>query len=103
MNLLPEDLFLDPVWHALNTRHRRLALAEGDARRYPADVAPFAAVAKPSESALRQLHSILAPGEYVWLMGTSYPHVRDLSQEGTLECAQMVLNTELAEKPMTSK
>jgi ribosomal protein S18 acetylase RimI-like enzyme len=103
MNVLPEDLFLDPVWHALNTRHRRLALVEGDARRYPADVAPFAAVAKPSESALRQLHSILAPGEYVWLMGTCYPHVPYLRNEGTLECAQMVLTTELAEKPMTSK
>jgi len=74
-------------------------VVEGDARRYPADVAPFAALARPGDSALRQLHSLLAPDEYVWLMGTSYPDVRYLRKEGTLECAQMVLTTELAQKP----
>jgi ribosomal protein S18 acetylase RimI-like enzyme len=99
MSALPEDLFLDAVWHALNTRHRHLALVEGDACRYPADVAPFAALAKPGVSALRQLHSLLAPGESVWLMGTSYPDVPYLRKEGKLECAQMVLTSELAEKP----
>jgi ribosomal protein S18 acetylase RimI-like enzyme len=99
MSVLPEDLFLDTVWHALNTRHSHLALVEGDACRYPADVAPFAALAKPAASALRQLHSLLAPDESVWLMGTSYPDVPYLRKEGTLECAQMVLATELAEKP----
>jgi ribosomal protein S18 acetylase RimI-like enzyme len=99
MNVLPEDLFLDAVWHALNTRHRHLALVEGDACRYPPDVAPFAALAKPGASALRQLHSLLAPDESVWLMGTSYPDVPYLRKEGTLECAQMVLATELAGKP----
>jgi ribosomal protein S18 acetylase RimI-like enzyme len=98
MNVLPEELFADPVWHALNTRHRRLALVEGDALRYPADVAPFAAVAKPRESALRQLHSLLVPDESVWLMGTSYPNVPGLRIEGTLVCVQMVLVTELAGK-----
>jgi ribosomal protein S18 acetylase RimI-like enzyme len=96
---LPEGLFRDPVWHALNTRHRHLAVVEGDAWRYPADVAPFAALATPGDSALRQLHSLLAPDEYVWLMGTSYPDVRYLRKEGTLECAQMVLTTELVQKP----
>jgi ribosomal protein S18 acetylase RimI-like enzyme len=99
MNALPEELFVDPVWHALNTQHRHLALVEGDARRYPADVAPFAALAKPTESALWELHSLLAPDASVWLTGTSYPEVPGLRNEGALECAQMVLTTELAEKP----
>jgi predicted GNAT family acetyltransferase len=99
MNVLPEELFADAVWHALNTRHRRLAIVEGDARRYPIDVAPFAALARPTESALRQLHSLLAPDESIWLMGTSYPDVPELRKEGTLECVQMVLTRELEAKP----
>lgn len=101
MNDLPAELFTDPVWHALNTRHSHLALIEGDARRYPVDVAPFAALAKPTELALWELHSLLAPGESVWLAGTAYPQLPELKNEGTLVCVQMVLTTELAEKPST--
>lgn len=98
MQTLPEHLFTDPVWHALNTRHSHLAVTAGDARRYRVDVAPFAALAKPTERALRELHSLLAPGESVWLAGTKYPHLPELQNEGTLECLQMVLTTELVEK-----
>ncbi len=92
---LPQELFADPVWHALNSRHSHLALIEGHARRYPSDVAPFAALARPTELALWELHSLLAPGESVWLMGTHYPHLPELRNEGTLECSQMVLMAEL--------
>jgi ribosomal protein S18 acetylase RimI-like enzyme len=98
MDDLPTDLFTDPVWHALNTRHSHLAVIEGDARRYPVNVAPFATLAKPTELALWELHSLLAPGEYVWLFGTHYPQLPELRNEGTLECVQMVLPVELAEK-----
>jgi predicted GNAT family acetyltransferase len=90
MNDLPENLFANPVWHALRTKHRRFAISAGDACRYPADVAPFAAVATPNKSALQSLHSLLSPGEDVWLIGESYPSVPELSCEGTLECLQMV-------------
>jgi ribosomal protein S18 acetylase RimI-like enzyme len=98
MDDLPTDLFTDPVWHALNTRHSHLAVIEGDARRYPVNVAPFATLAKPTELALWELHSLLAPGEYVWLFGTHYPQLPELRNEGTLECVQMVLPVELPEK-----
>ena len=98
MDNLPAELFTDPVWHALNTRHSHLAVIDGDARRYAVDVAPFAALAKPTELALWELHSLLAPGEYVWLFGTHYPYLRELRNEGTLECLQMVLPVELAGK-----
>src|SRR5258708_2246219 len=73
MNDLPESLFANPAWHALQTKHRHFAVSAGDACRYPADVAPFAAVAAPTTVALQQLHSLLAPGESVWLIGESYP------------------------------
>lgn len=91
MSDLPENLFANPVWHALQTKHRHLAVSNGDACRYLADVAPFAAVATPSVEALQSLHSLLAPGEYVWLIGESYPGTPEVSFAETLECLQMVL------------
>lgn len=91
MSNLPENLFANPVWHALRTKHRHLSVSAGDACRYPADVAPFAAVAAPTENALQSLHSLLMPGEYVWLIGESYPSVPELKCERNLDCLQMVL------------
>jgi hypothetical protein len=52
---LPESIFLNPVWHALHTKHRHLAYSTADACRYSADVVPFAAVNAPSADAKRQL------------------------------------------------
>lgn len=92
---LPENLFANPVWHALQTKHRHFAVSAGDACRYPANVAPFAAVAVPTASALQSLHSLLAPGEYVWLIGESYPSVPGLACEANLDCLQMVLPEEI--------
>jgi GNAT superfamily N-acetyltransferase len=91
MTDLPENLFANPVWHALQTKHRHFAVSAGEACRYPANVAPFAAIATPSKGALQSLHSLLTPDEYVWLIGESYPSVPELSCQGTLECLQMVL------------
>ncbi len=95
MNHLPDRLFENPVWNALQTKHRRLAVSEGDACRYPAEVVPFAAVAAPTSLALQQLHSLLAPGEFVWLVGESYPHLPELRFEETLECLQLMLPEEV--------
>jgi GNAT superfamily N-acetyltransferase len=91
MNDLPDSLFANPVWHALQTKHRHLAVSEGDACRYPAEVVPFAAVAAPTLVALRQLHSLLAPSEFVWLVGENYPRLPELRFEEALECLQMML------------
>jgi ribosomal protein S18 acetylase RimI-like enzyme len=93
MSELPEELFADPIWHALRTRHRHLALAAGDARRYPADVAPFASLAAPERSAWEDLRSLLVEGESVWLALPAPPVVATpgLRLEGSLECVQMAL------------
>lgn len=88
---LPHDLFANPVWHALRTRHRHFAVAAGDAVRYPAEVTPFAALAAPTPDALTQLASLLAPNESVWLVGESYPAAPELVFDGTLDCLQMSL------------
>jgi predicted GNAT family acetyltransferase len=95
MNDLPASLFTNPAWHALQTKHRHLAVSAGDACRYPAEVAPFVAVARPSAVALEHLDSLLAPGEHTWLIGESYPCVPELSFQETLECLQMILPEEV--------
>jgi predicted GNAT family acetyltransferase len=92
MSDLPESLFLNPVWHALQTRHRHFAKSTADANRYPADVVPFAAVIAPNAECMQQLHSLLASGESTWLIGQRYPQTTpDLVFKETLECFQMVL------------
>jgi ribosomal protein S18 acetylase RimI-like enzyme len=96
MNDLPESLFTNPIWNALQTKHRHFAVSAGDACRYPADVAPFVAVAEPTSAALQRLHSLLVPGESVWLIGKSYPQAPALFLEETLEALQMVLPEEVA-------
>lgn len=92
----PESLFANPVWHALHTKHRHFTLASAAACRYPADVAPFAAVAAPTAAAWQELHSLLAPGEFVWIVGESYPRAPALAFEETMQCLQMVLPLDVA-------
>jgi ribosomal protein S18 acetylase RimI-like enzyme len=96
MSDLPEHLFADPVWNALHTGHRRFLTSNGEACRYPADVAPFAAVANPSVGALRQLQELMAQNETIWLVRTesSLPEVSGIRIEETLPCLQMVLAEE---------
>ena len=39
-----QDQLADIVWSSLTTGHQHLALIEGGVRKYPADIAPFAAI-----------------------------------------------------------
>lgn len=50
------------VWQALTGPHAHLALGTGAARLYPRDVAPFAAIATPDDTAYRDLAAALPPG-----------------------------------------
>src|SRR5579862_1627584 len=96
MNDLPEDLFHNPAWHALHTKHRHLALCAGEACRYPAEISPFVAVAALSSNALVQIHELLAPGESAWLIGDNCPRVPELMVEETMDVLQMMLPEETA-------
>jgi ribosomal protein S18 acetylase RimI-like enzyme len=49
------NLLDNPVWHALTGPHRAHALGRGAARHYPRDIAPFSAIAEPSEQAYADL------------------------------------------------
>lgn len=52
-----------PIWTALTTRQQTLAQIEGGARRYPPDIAPFAALAAESAQSWDALHALLGAGE----------------------------------------
>jgi ribosomal protein S18 acetylase RimI-like enzyme len=90
MSDLADSMFLNPVWHALQGPHRHLALTEGGACRYPADVVPFAAIDAPSAAAFAQLRSLLEPDESIWIVdyGRAAP---GLAVVDALECLQMAL------------
>ncbi len=90
-NLLPDHLFADPIRAALATAHSDLAIGDEPVRRYPAEVAPFATVAEPSEAAMEALRSLLAPGEAVWLFGSDFPAVPGLIPTDRMTCPQMAL------------
>jgi ribosomal protein S18 acetylase RimI-like enzyme len=94
MTELPAELFSNPVWHALHTRHSNFAITAGDACRYPSEVTPFAAVAEPSEGALKQLATLLAPGESVWIHGAQFPAVQELDFVESLVCLVMIAPNE---------
>jgi len=52
-----------PIWTALTTRHALLAQVNGPARRYPPDIAPFAALADETAQSWAALHALMRPGE----------------------------------------
>jgi predicted GNAT family acetyltransferase len=96
MSDLPERLFANPIWNALRTTQRNLAVSAGEAVRYPGDIVPFAAVVAPEIGPLTQLRSLLAPGESVWIVAEVYAEIPRLVREDTIQCYQMVLPKEVA-------
>jgi GNAT superfamily N-acetyltransferase len=59
----------NPVWQSLTTQHAGLALTAGPAVRYPAAIAPFAAVPDEAGRSANQLTSLVDDGEAVYLVG----------------------------------
>jgi hypothetical protein len=96
--VLPEALFSNPVWHALHGPHRHLAIVEGSACRYPADVSPFAAIDAPTGRALDDLQLLLAPDESVWVVDCGRP-APGLNVVDSLDCVQMALPADVELPP----
>ena len=60
----------NPAWSALTGAHAHLAEGSGLARRYPAEVSPFAAIADESDpQAWRDLAQLVGPGGVALLTG----------------------------------
>lgn len=98
MTELPEAVFSNPVWHALQGPHRHLAIANGSAARYPADVCPFVAIAAPTRPSFDDLRSLLAGDETVWIADHGR-HVAGLDVVASLPCVQMVLPAHAEPRP----
>jgi GNAT superfamily N-acetyltransferase len=98
---LPEHLFLNPVLTALQATHAPLAITHGEAIRYPAAIAPFAAISSPTTQALRDLRTLLTPEEYVWVaaIGEADPAAANLTVETTIDVLQMILPAEIELPP----
>lgn len=62
---MPQESLDNPIWSALTSVQSHFALGGLHAKRYPAEVAPFIAVAEPSAAAARALAELVAPGETV--------------------------------------
>lgn len=61
------DALDHPIWEALTTAHASMAQVCGDARRYPADVSPLAALREPSAQAFAHLAQLVTRDETVAL------------------------------------
>lgn len=85
------ELLDNPIWHALQSEHARLALGNGArALRYPADVVPVAGLAENSPAALAELRDLLKPEELIWIAAASLPSTPGLEMLAPLPCLQMV-------------
>ncbi|MGH8213211.1 MAG: GNAT family N-acetyltransferase [Rhodanobacteraceae bacterium] len=80
----------NPFWFSLRSIHRGLAIGGGNAKRYPAEFAPFLGLANGRVDADEAIAPLLDPGETVLLLGV----MPKLSDAWTLETfhslAQMI-------------
>jgi len=85
--------FPDPPQAALRGTHAHLAQMAGKAFKYPADVAPFGAIEAPTPDAFHDLHSLLQPGETLYLVDTPPPSdpaiAPGLAWNRTIPCLQL--------------
>jgi GNAT superfamily N-acetyltransferase len=88
--MMRHDPLLDPAWNALETEHARFAIGGARARRYAAEVVPFAAVADDVEESLAELAELLAPGEHVYLFGPQPVATIGIDVGPPLHCLQML-------------
>jgi len=65
MTGMPEHALDNPIWSALTTAQSHFAVGGPHAKRYPAEVAPFIAVAEPGAESAQALADLVAPGETV--------------------------------------
>ena len=63
--MMPLD---NPIWNSLTSRHAHLALGEGRARRYPAEVAPFAGIPDSSRESTQDLSHLVQAGEKIGIL-----------------------------------
>jgi predicted GNAT family acetyltransferase len=86
----------NPVWSALTSYQSALAIGDTLARRYPADISPFAAVSEPSVHAFAALAALVAAQETVVLLGGERPSSEQWKLSRQRQVIQMVYEQRLA-------
>lgn len=85
----------NPVWSALTTRHAPLARIAGNARRYPADIAPFVGIAPGDGDALADIERLVERDELVCFVGAAPRLGTGWRIDHAAPIAQMVRDTPL--------
>jgi ribosomal protein S18 acetylase RimI-like enzyme len=106
-----EDLLINPTWNPLLTEHAHLAIGNDLARRYPADVLPFAGVPNAVPANLAALRDLLDPGEPIYLSAGISPEqfsellsaVPDLVFEAEIPCWQMHFSQPIRLEPAAAE
>jgi ribosomal protein S18 acetylase RimI-like enzyme len=87
----------NPIWESLTSRHRLLALREGDVVRYPAEVAPFLGVVTDGIDAVAAIDSLVPPGDTALLLGPVPSAPKDWELKQLAQLAQMVCPARMEE------
>jgi GNAT superfamily N-acetyltransferase len=85
----------NPVWASLNSDHAILARVAGNAARYLADAAPFAAVDAGNALAAAQAAELVDVGESVCFVGMAPPLSAGWRIEQSMPIAQLTCDTRL--------
>ncbi len=91
----PALKFPNPPLEALQTTQQRFAMTADRACKYPAEVAPFAALKEDSVEALKELLSLMEPGEATYVVSETPLVLEALSCEGPLGVLQMIYPKDL--------
>jgi GNAT superfamily N-acetyltransferase len=73
--IVDEGLLDNPIWNALGTEHRLLALKNGEARRYPPEIGPLAGTPDQSLESYGALRKIAGPGGVLALFFSDSPAI----------------------------
>jgi ribosomal protein S18 acetylase RimI-like enzyme len=86
----------NPFWSSLQTRHRALALRDGDVARYPAAFAPFVGVARADIDVGDALARLLGSEEGLLLLGVAPRLAPPWTLEAFRPLAQMICDAPIA-------
>ncbi len=89
----------NPVWASLISRHAHLAVMNGPAGRYPAEVAPFVAVDSADAEANQRLCELVTDAECVYLVGVAPPLESGWRIQQQASVIQMVCRAPVATPP----
>jgi ribosomal protein S18 acetylase RimI-like enzyme len=84
------DLLDNPFWNALGSEHVKFVLGTPLARRYPADIVPFAGLFDGRTEAMADLRELLNPGETIYVTGDELSDCSGIELLGQLPTWQMV-------------